>query len=206
MIEQIVTKGYKPEKVLAYCEELCKIPHGSGNEEEVAKYIEAFAKVYFSSDPQDKKAMGRMTSALLPVANRYNKKTVDERYQFRRQLRSLIKWYGYISQIVRMFDKDLHKEYVFCSYLAHLLPGDEVDVWDLGNKVTLEYYKLEETFTGSISLDKDVAGQYEPATMKKGAVQQGKKSPLEEAMDTETTVKNIKKCTTQIFNLIKVIG
>ena len=44
MVEQIVTKGYKPEKVLAYFEELCKIPHGSGNEEAVAKYIENFAK------------------------------------------------------------------------------------------------------------------------------------------------------------------
>ena len=44
MVEQIITKGYKPEKVLAYFEELCKIPHGSGNEEEMAKYIENFAK------------------------------------------------------------------------------------------------------------------------------------------------------------------
>ncbi len=44
MVEQIITKGYKPEKVLAYFEELCKIPHGSGNEEEIAKYIENFAK------------------------------------------------------------------------------------------------------------------------------------------------------------------
>ena len=53
----------------------------------------------------------------------------------------------------------------------------------LGNKVILEYYKLEETFTGSISLDKDVAGQYETPTMKKGAAQQGKKSPLEEVVE-----------------------
>ena len=44
MAEQLVTKGYRPEKVLAYFEELCKIPHGSGNEEAVAKYIENFAK------------------------------------------------------------------------------------------------------------------------------------------------------------------
>ena len=43
MVEQIVTKGYKPQKALAYFEELCKIPHGSGNEEAVAKYIENFA-------------------------------------------------------------------------------------------------------------------------------------------------------------------
>ena len=44
MAEQIITKGFKPERALAYFEELCKIPHGSGNEEQVAKYIEAFAK------------------------------------------------------------------------------------------------------------------------------------------------------------------
>ena len=44
MVEQIVTKGYKPEKALSFFEELCKIPHGSGNEEAVAKYIENFAK------------------------------------------------------------------------------------------------------------------------------------------------------------------
>lgn len=43
MVQQTVTKGYNPEKVLAYFEELCKIPHGSGNEEAVAKYIENFA-------------------------------------------------------------------------------------------------------------------------------------------------------------------
>ena len=50
MVEQMVTKGYKPEKVLAYFEELCKIPHGSGNEEAVAKYIENFAKEIFHKD------------------------------------------------------------------------------------------------------------------------------------------------------------
>ena len=43
-MEQIITKGYEPKKVLAYFEQLCKIPHGSGNEEAVAIYIENFAK------------------------------------------------------------------------------------------------------------------------------------------------------------------
>lgn len=143
--------------------------------------IEAFSKVYFSSDKQDKKAMGRMTSALLPVANRYNKKTVNERYQFRRQLRSLIKWYGYISQIIRMFDKDLHKEYVFCSYLINLLPPEPVDMVDLEGKLKLEYYKLQKTFEGAIELDEQ-KGVYEPAK-KKGAMGLDPKEPLDEIID-----------------------
>lgn len=44
MAQQLITKGYKPERALAFFEELCKIPHGSGNEEAIAKYIENFAK------------------------------------------------------------------------------------------------------------------------------------------------------------------
>lgn len=53
-----------------------------------------------------------------------------------------------------------------------------------GNKVTLEYYKLEETFAGAISLDKDTAGQYETPTMKKGPMHsRGKRSQLEEVIE-----------------------
>ena len=148
--------------------------------------IETVTSIYL--DPANSKSssslQGKVTNALLPIAGRYNNDLdQQQRYEFRRQVRSFVKWYNYITQIVRMFDKELHKEYIFCSYLAHLLPGDENDVWDLGNKVTLEYYKLEETFAGSISLEKDVAGQYEAATMKKGRAQQEKKSQLEEVIE-----------------------
>ena len=82
--------------------------------------------------------MGRMTSVLLPVRDRYNKLTPDSRYQFRRLCRNLRKWYGYISQVVRMFDADLHKEYVFVSYLFDLLPENPVDMLDLEGKLKLE--------------------------------------------------------------------
>lgn len=148
--------------------------------------VELVTSIYL--DPENNKKnnslQGKITNALLPIANRYNNELdQQQRYEFRRQIRSFVKWYNYITQIVRMFDKELHKEYIFGSYLAHLLPGDAVEVWDLGNKVALEYYKLEETFTGSIALEKDVAGQYEPATMKKGSAQQEKKSQLEEVIE-----------------------
>lgn len=139
-------------------------------------------------DPENNKKnstlQGKITNALLPIADRYNTGLDQEqRYEFRRQVRSFVKWYNYITQIVRMFDKELHKEYIFCSYLAHLLPSDETDIWDLGNKVKLEYYKLEETFTGSIALDADIAGEYEPASMKKGGSKTSKKSQLDEVIE-----------------------
>ena len=115
--------------------------------------IGAFANEYFKDSRQDSRAMGRMTSALKPVAERYNGLSDDDRYQFRRKCRSLIKWYGYISQIARTFDADFHKEYVFIRYLFGLLPEEPKKPVDLEGKLRLEYYKLKETFRGAIRLE-----------------------------------------------------
>ena len=143
--------------------------------------IDAFSKVYFAKGKQDDKAMGKMTSALVPVAERYNKKGQNERYQFRRQIRNLVKWYGYISQVVRMFDKDLHQEFVFCSYLIKLLPAESVEMIDLDGKLKLEYYKLQKTFEGQIELETK-KGAYEPPN-KKGVMGMDEKSPLDEIIE-----------------------
>lgn len=147
--------------------------------------VEKATEIYI--DPENNKKSGaiqsKISNALLPVAKEYNEKNQEERYQFRRKVRNFVKWYNYITQIVRMFDKELHKEYIFCSYLVHLLPGDEKQKWDLGNKVQLEYYKLQHTFTGSIELDKNKGGEYETVKAKSGGKIQEKKSPLDEVLE-----------------------
>lgn len=140
--------------------------------------IQAFAAEYFDSGKQDARSMGRMTSILKPVADRYNKLTPDQRYQFRRLCRNLIKWYGYISQVVRMFDVDLHKEYVFLSYLLGLIPPEMVQMIDLEDKLQLEYYKLQKTFEGQIEL-KEETGSFSPGSGR-GAVRPEEKQPLDE--------------------------
>ena len=127
--------------------------------------IDAFAAEYFKAGKQNSRSMGRMTSILKPVADRYNGLTSDERYQFRRLCRNMIKWYRYISQVVRMFDKDLHKEYVFLSYLLGLIPSEPTQLIDLEGKLQLEYYKLQKTFEGAIMLKEEV-GSYTPAETK----------------------------------------
>ena len=143
--------------------------------------IAAFASEYFSYERQDSRSMGRMTSILKPVADRYNKLTPDERYQFRRLCRNLIKWYGYISQVVRMFDADLHREYVFLRYLLGLIPAEAAQMIDLEGKLQLEYYKLQKTFEGAIAL-KEEPGLYMPAGAK-GAVKPEEKQPLDEIIE-----------------------
>lgn len=143
--------------------------------------IETFSSIYYSTPKQDSTMLGKMTSALKPVADRYNGITTSDRYNFRRQVRSFVKWYGYISQICRMFDVPMQKEYVFCSYLLRLLPAEPVKMIDLEGALRLEFYKLEQTFKGDIVLT-DTAGVYEPAGGK-GKATPEPKEPLEEVIN-----------------------
>lgn len=140
--------------------------------------VENFSKEYFKEGKQDDRAMGRMTSILKPACDAYNTKEQNDRYLFRRKIRSLVKWYGYISQVLRMFDKDLHKEYAFCTYLLKLLPVTPGEKVDLEGKLKLEYYKLYKTWEGDIELE-DIKGVYVDPEEKNGDGTDPK-SPLEE--------------------------
>ena len=87
----------------------------------------------------------------------------------------------YVTQVVRMFDKDMHKEYLFLNYLIGLIPADPVEPVDLDGKLKLEYYKFQKTFSGAIQLD-NLDGRYVPAKQK--AVQGKKeKSTLDEIIE-----------------------
>lgn len=124
--------------------------------------------IYFDEDQRKaNKTQAAVTNALLPIQQRYNALNQEQRYQFRKTGRAFVKWYGYVSQIVRMFDQDLHGVYVFFSYLVKLLPEDKALPFDLGNKVKLEYYSLEKTFEGAIEFQQEEKGEFKPAKMKK---------------------------------------
>ena len=118
--------------------------------------IDKFVKIYYKDGAQNATDLGKMTSLLKPVVDRYKALDEERRFGFKKTVRNFNKWYSYIIQITRMFDKVLHKEYVFTAYLDKLLPKvSERDI-DLENKLRLEFYKLEETFKGDISLNPTV--------------------------------------------------
>ena len=48
-----VLEGKEPQKVWHYFEEICKIPHGSGNVEGISNYLVSFAKEHNLSCIQD---------------------------------------------------------------------------------------------------------------------------------------------------------
>lgn len=146
--------------------------------------VDRVAKIYI--DPKNKNGgavQAKISNALITVAEKYNELDQQQRYEFRRTVRSFVRWFNYINQVVRSFDIKMHDEFTFCRYLQHLLPPDQKDNWDLDNKVRLEYYKLQHTFSGSIELDKGTAGEYETAKLKKSGSMKEVKSPFDEIIE-----------------------
>ena len=114
--------------------------------------IEATSLVTFGMG-DNRNVQGKLSSALKPAVIKYDALDDDVRYQFRRKVRSFCKWYAYITQITRMFDKDLHKEYTYLLYLQHLLEVQKIPVDSVDDKVEMRFYKLEKSFDGSIELE-----------------------------------------------------
>lgn len=146
--------------------------------------IEAAAEIVFTDGKgkSQSNVQGKLAAVLKPAVARYNDLDDDSRYQVRRKVRSFCKWYTYITQIVRMFDRDLHKEYVYLSYLRHLLKVEKIPVEAVDDKVEMRFYKLKREFEGSISLE-GTGGVLEPGGSAKAVVPDKKRDPLQVLVD-----------------------
>lgn len=93
-------------------------------------------------------------SVFCPVIARYNDLSEDDRYTAKDYICKFNHAYSYVTQLVRLHDKDLFNEYQYTLHLVGLLPrvggGEFVDIDD---KIKLEYASLKETFKGAIVLD-----------------------------------------------------
>lgn len=146
--------------------------------------IEAAAEIVFTDGKgkSQSNVQGKLAAVLKPAVARYNELNDDERYQVRRKVRSFCKWYTYITQIVRMFDRDLHKEYVYLSYLRHLLKVEKIPVEAVDDKVEMRFYKLKQEFESSISLEPG-GGVLDPGGAAKTVTPDKKRDPLQVLVD-----------------------
>jgi len=102
---------------------------------------------------QDAAALGRLAGMFKPVIARYNDLSEDDRFTARDYIRKFNGAYSYVTQLVRLHDKDLFNEYQYTLHLVRLLPRVGVEIVDIDDKIRLEYASLTETFKGAILLD-----------------------------------------------------
>lgn len=145
--------------------------------------IEKFVQIY-SKGVQTSKDLGKISAVLKPAISGYMNLTDDNQYTFRTALKCFLRFYAYITQITRMFDKDLHKTYLFCEYLYRLLPKKHKEQVNLDDEIVLLNSSLRETFSGCIQLQptaKDKA--LEPEKTQKSSPRTEKRDLLQNIID-----------------------
>lgn len=127
----------------------------------VYKYLnELKAYHLWSADTEEKvfeiysktQDMGKLTSLFKPVLEDFNSLEEEDRFKVRSLVRNFNRFYSYMAQIVRTFDVELYKTYVFTEILYKLLPKTPHEKVDLTGKLALEHHKFTENFSGSIVL------------------------------------------------------
>lgn len=112
-------------------------------------------KVYkiYSTNKQSSTDMGKLASAFKNTMAAYETLPVEDKFKVRFLVRNFNRFYAYMAQIVRTFDTELYKTYVYTELLYKLLPKNPHEKVDLTNKIALINNKLTETFSGSIQLE-----------------------------------------------------
>ena len=102
---------------------------------------------------------------------------IEKQDVFKSSLAMFNRIYAFITQVCRLFDKDIHKFSVYSKFLYTMLPkrGFSENV-NIDDKILLEYYKLEKKFEGSIELE-STEGGYTPVSGDAGH-REVKKDPL----------------------------
>jgi len=115
--------------------------------------IDAFCKVFFRpKERQQKSDIGRLHQYVDPAVDRFKAKSREEQEEFRSTLAAYIRAYAFITQIAPFQSVPLHKLYAYGQLLLRKLPTRGVKQINLDDDVALEYYRLQETSNGNISL------------------------------------------------------
>lgn len=103
-----------------------------------------------SGKEQDAVALGKLSGMFRPVIARYMELNEDERYTARDYVKKFNKAYAFVTQLVRLHDRDLFNEYQYTLHLVRLLPKvDDETNGNIEDKIKLEYASLTESFRGA---------------------------------------------------------
>ncbi|MFW6029823.1 MAG: type I restriction endonuclease subunit R, partial [Halanaerobiales bacterium] len=94
-------------------------------------------------------AQGLLNAYIDPAVERYKDRDEEEQVDFKSTLTTFVRQYSFMLQIIPFKDVDLHKLYSYGRFLLKKLPRENNSGnISLDNDVTLEYYRVEETFSG----------------------------------------------------------
>lgn len=138
--------------------------------------IKGFANVWYSAKNQEYADLGKLKAKIQPALDRYDVLESEKQDMFKSILSRFNRIYSFITQVCRLFDKDLHEFSIYAKFLSMMLPKVGSEKVYIDDKVLLEYYKLEKDFDGSIKLEPTNEG-FTPITGEAGRCEK-QKDPL----------------------------
>ena len=113
--------------------------------------VNRFCVVFY--DP--KRDEGNLHPILDQIVDRFKSIEDEEtREEFRSQIQSYIRLYGYLSQIVTFSDIELEKSFVFLKYLNKKLPKRETDRFDISDTIDLDSLRIQKIHEEMEGLDR----------------------------------------------------
>lgn len=144
-------------------------------DEDVNKVNETFFKGTHKSFKGAEKINGVVDEAV----ERFKKlESNEEKDDFKSTANKFIRLYAFILQIGPFADVELHKLYIYLTFLLKKLPKGKKSNFVLSDEVALEYYKNTKTFEGNISLLKEGKVDLDPISFGKGASKEEEKTNL----------------------------
>lgn len=144
--------------------------------------VDKFADLFYQKEEQTAGDLGKLQGQLRPAVDRFNVLEIERQDVFKSTLASFNRVYAYITQVCRLFDKDIHKFSVYAKFLYTMLPkGGGAGKIDIDDKVLLEYYRLEKDYEGPIELE-STDGGFTPISGEAGH-REPKKDPLTAIID-----------------------
>lgn len=99
--------------------------------------------------------LGALSNAFKNTLDRYEELDEEKRFEVRSKIKNFVRFYSYMAQIARTYDKELYKAYVYADYLYRLLPKNARERIDLNRQIMLVNSKISEGETVSIRLGDD---------------------------------------------------
>lgn len=138
--------------------------------------INSFADVWYSAENQEYADLGKLKAKMQPALDRFDALEPEKKDMFKSTLSRFNRVYSFITQVCRLFDKDIHKFSIYAKFLSIMFPRGGSEKVYIDDKVLLEYYKLEKDFDGSIKLEPTSEG-FTPITGEAGR-REKQKDPL----------------------------
>ena len=158
--------------------------------------VDNFCNIFFKSvQALNKTDQGKLNAFIDPAVERYrqlptkvseddivdpNKVTQED---FKHALQSFTRLYSFLTQIMPFTDVELEKLYTYGRFLLKKLPRNPKDKFQLGDEVSMEYYRLQKISEQNLALESQGEYGLDPATQAGIRMTKEEQAALSEIID-----------------------